>query len=57
MIVSGIAFLRYEELVGYFERLAGSGADSLSLGFLGAILLTAFLQLIIWRSYDRELRH
>jgi len=57
VIVSGIAFLRYEELVGYFERLAGSGADSLSLGFLGAILLTAFLQLIIWRSYDRELRH
>lgn len=57
VIVSGIAFLRYEELVGYFERLAGSGADSLSLGFLGAILLTAFLQLIVWRSYDRELRH
>jgi len=57
VIVSGIAFLRYEELVGYFERLAGSGADSLSLGFLGAILLTAFLQLLIWRSYDRELRH
>ncbi|RIA55165.1 hypothetical protein [Dichotomicrobium thermohalophilum] len=57
VIVSGIAFLRYEELVGYFERLAGSGADSLSLGFLGAILLTAFLQLIIWRSYDRELRY
>jgi len=57
VIVSGIAFLRYEELVGYFERLAGSGADSLSLGFLGAILLTAFLQLVIWRNYDRELRH
>ncbi len=57
VIVSGIAFLRYEELVGYFERLAGSGADSISLGFLGAILLTAFLQLVIWRSYDRELRH
>lgn len=57
VIVSGIAFLRYEELIGYFERLAGSGADSLSLGFLGAILLTALLQLIIWRSYDRELRH
>ncbi len=57
VIVSGIAFLRYEELVGYFERFAGSGADSLSLGFLGAVLLTAFLQLVIWRSYDRELRH
>lgn len=57
VIVSGIAFLRYEELIGYFERLAGSGADSLSLGFLGAILLTALLQLVIWRSYDRELRH
>jgi hypothetical protein len=56
VIVSGIAFLRYEELVGYFERLAGSGADSLSLGFLGAILLTAFLQLLVWRSYDREAR-
>jgi len=57
VIVSGIAFLRYEELVGYFEWLAGSGANALSLGFLGAILLTAFLQLVIWRSYDRELRH
>lgn len=57
VIVSGIAFLRYEELVGYFERLAGSGADSLSLGFLGAVLLTLFLQLVIWRAYDRELRH
>ncbi len=57
IIISAVAFLRYDELVGYFERLAGSGADSLSLGFLGAILLTAFLQLIIWRSYDRELRH
>lgn len=57
VIVSGIAFLRYEELVGYFERLAGSGADAWSLGFLGAILLTAFLQLVIWRTYDRELRH
>jgi len=57
VIVSGIAFLRYEELVGYFERLAGSGADAWSLGFLGAILLTAFLQLVIWRAYDRESRH
>ncbi|MFP3920575.1 MAG: hypothetical protein ACLFU3_02615 [Dichotomicrobium sp.] len=57
VIISAVAFLRYEELLGYFERMAGSGADSLSLGFLGAILLTAFLQLIIWRSYDRELRH
>jgi hypothetical protein len=57
VVISAIAFLRYEEIVGYFERLAGSGADSLSLGFLGAVLLTAFLQLVIWRSYDRELRH
>jgi len=57
VIVSGIAFLQYDVLIGYFERLAGSGADSISLGFLGAILLTAFLQLVIWRSYDRELRH
>ncbi len=57
VIISGIAFLRYEELVGYFERLAGSGADAWSFGFLGAVVLTAFLQLLIWRSYDREIRH
>ncbi len=57
VIISAVAFLRYEELLGYFERVAGSGADSFSLGFLGAVLLTAFLQLLIWRTYDRELRH
>ncbi len=55
VVVSGIAFLQYEELVGYFEWIAGSGANHVSLGFLGAVLLIAFLQLIIWRRYRKEL--
>ena len=54
VIVSAIAFTRYEELIGYFERFAGAGAGPISLGLMGAGIVIALMQLMIWNASDRE---
>jgi hypothetical protein len=54
VIVSAIAFTRYDELIGYFERFAGAGAGPISLGMIGAVIVIALLQLLIWNTSDSE---
>lgn len=48
VVASAIAILQYKELIGYFERFAGSGAGPISLGIIGVVLVAAILHLCFW---------